>query len=91
MLLFLFFDDSFIGSNVLHANIVFPFTYAVDYLPEIVLKFLVGDFAGTFNFVHDVSFAPARGNHDQNIILTHIRSLLPSWNWNAFKVFENAR
>jgi hypothetical protein len=41
--------------------------------------------------VYDISFTSARSYHDQNIILTHLQSLIPSWAWNAFKVFENAR
>jgi hypothetical protein len=71
---FLFFYDASVTSDVLFANIVFPFAYAVDYLAKIVLEFLVSYFAGALDAVYDISFASARSYRNQNAILLHSRS-----------------
>jgi len=88
---FFFFYDAFVTSDVLFADIVFPFAYAVDYLPKIILEFLVSYLAGALDLVHDISFASASSYRNQNNILSH------SWSYSfldeqsPFKLFAKLR
>ena len=40
--LLLLFNDSFVASDVLFADVVFPIAYAIDYFTQIIFKFFVG-------------------------------------------------